>query len=626
MTSASSNRTIRADARTLRDLLAHRRYSIDYYQREYKWQTKQVQELIEDLTGKFEDHHREGNERRAVKNYGQYFLGAIILSEKNGIRYLIDGQQRLTTLTLLLIFLFHRLRNAEEKGQIADLIFSLHYGERSFNLDIPERAACMEALYKGEEFVAATDESVQNILERYRDIETNFPEDLLGDTLPYFVDWLINNVYMVEITAYSDEDAYTIFETMNDRGLSLAPAEMLKGYLLANIKNPEKRDRASCAWRHQVKALRDLERDDLNRDEVADALKAWLRGQYAQSIRERKKGASPGDFDLIGSEFHRWVRDKREELGLVSEEAFTRFIERDFAFYSQWYRRIRKAASARDPELESVYFNAQHEFTLQYPVLLAALKVEDDEATCLAKLRVLSDYLDIVIHRRIWNFRAIDYNTMRGFIFAVMREVRGKSATELADFLCRRLEGEEAFSDKKRFRLHGTNGWRVHLMLARLTDYVETRSGMPSRIEEYLQTRHNRYEIEHIWADHPERHTDEFPHPGDFREYRNHVGGLLLLPKSFNASYGNLPYAEKWPHYVRQNLLASSLCDQTYQHNPGFLQFIKQSGLQDLFRPHPEFKKADLDTRQELYRRLAELVWSPDRLERAALPVQVGTK
>ena len=62
-----------------------------------------------------------------------------------------------------------------------------------------------------------------------------FPDELAASALPYFADWLIENVHLVEITAYSDRDAYTIFETMNDRGLSLTPTDMLKGYLLANI-------------------------------------------------------------------------------------------------------------------------------------------------------------------------------------------------------------------------------------------------------------------------------------------------------------------------------------------------------------------------------------------------------
>ena len=134
------SRAIDGKGRTIRELLAGRKYSIDYYQREYKWQQKQVAELIDDLAAKFLESHEEGNERSAVAEYGHYFLGSIIISDKDGQKFIIDGQQRLTTLTLLLIFLHHQLEDAEQKGQIADLIFSQKYGKRSFNLDIPDRA------------------------------------------------------------------------------------------------------------------------------------------------------------------------------------------------------------------------------------------------------------------------------------------------------------------------------------------------------------------------------------------------------------------------------------------------------------------------------------------------------
>jgi uncharacterized protein with ParB-like and HNH nuclease domain len=133
-------------------LLANRKYSIDYYQREYKWRHKQVAELIEDLTAKLLESYQQGDERSAVAEYGHYFLGSVIISDKDGQKFIIDGQQRLTTLTLLLIYLHHRLEDLEQKGQIADLIFSQRFGKRSFNLDIPDRASCMEALYKGEDF------------------------------------------------------------------------------------------------------------------------------------------------------------------------------------------------------------------------------------------------------------------------------------------------------------------------------------------------------------------------------------------------------------------------------------------------------------------------------------------
>jgi len=50
----------------------------------------------------------------------------------------------------------------------------------------------------------------------------------------------------------------------------------------------------------------------------------------------------------------------------------------------------------------------------------------------------------------------------------------------------------------------------------------------------------------------------------------------------------------------------------SYEHSPGFLRFVEESGLP--FRAHPDFQKEDLTTRQELYRRLAEKIWAPERL------------
>lgn len=615
MTNGHPSREIDGKGRTVRELLSGRKYSIDYYQREYKWQTKQVAELIDDLANKFLDSHKEGSERSAVADYGHYFLGSIIISDKDGQKFIIDGQQRLTTLTLILIFLLHRLEDVDQKGQIADLIFSQQYGKRSFNLDIPERTACMEALYKSEEFFDAdAGESIANIGSRYSDIRDLFPEELSGSALPYLADWLVENVHLVEITAYSDGDAYTIFETMNDRGLSLTPADMLKGYLLANIVDADMRNRTSGVWRARVQALQEL-----GKDEDADGIKSWLRSQYAESIRERKQGAAPRDFDLIGTEFHRWVRNNEDRLGLSTSTDFSAFIEKNFAFYGSWYERLRRAAETRTSGLDYVHFNAQHNFTLQYPVLLAPLGMDDDEATALRKVRVVAAFLDILIHRRIWNWRSIDYSTMQYAMFLVMRDIRGRGVADLAAVLRERLDTEEeTFLSNEGFRLHGMNGRLIHLLLARMTDYVETCSGGSSRYSEYCQRGAKGYEVEHIWADHPERHAGEFGHPSEFQEYRNRIGGLLLLPKTFNASYGDMTYARKRRHYLSQNLLAQSLHEQAYERNPGFQRFIKESGLP--FQAHAEFKKADLDARQNLYMRLAEQIWNPSRLgEEASL-------
>ncbi len=602
---------IKGLAKTVRQLLDNNKYAIDYYQREFKWETKHVVELIQDLTVEFLENYEESHQRKDVSEYGHYFLGSVIISNKDGKKYIVDGQQRLTTLTLLIIFLNNIQKGRSDQVTVTDMVFSQQYGQDSFNLDVPERTKSMKTLFYGQSLDENDfPESVKNILGRYSDIEEHFPEELKDKALPYFIDWLIDNVYLVEITAYSDEDAYTIFETMNDRGLSLSPTDMLKGYLLANISGEEKRWEIHEIWKNNIYSLAEIDND-----ETSDFFKSWLRSQYAKSIRERKSGATPGDFDRIGTEFHRWVREKKEILGLNHSDDFVHFIEKDMVFYARQYYKIRQASLAKKKELEELYFVAQYGFTLQYPLLLAPLKSDDSLDEINNKLRIVASFLDILLTRRLWNLRSISYSTLQYAMFRVMVDIRGKNASELISILKKRLSEEgEDFNTNERFALHGQNRVHIHRILARLTDFIEKKSGLPSHYLEYMSNSgKNRFEVEHIWSDHPEWHTDEFNHPADFSEYRNRIGGLLLLPKKFNTSYGDLPYKTKLQHYIKNNLLAQSLHPKCYERNPGFLEFIQMYGLP--FKAHEDFKQADLDDRQKLFVQLAELVWNPNRLE-----------
>lgn len=216
-------------ARTVRELLDNAKFHIDFYQREYAWQQLQVHELIDDLTGKFIDAYEDDHARDEVERYGHYFLGSVVISHKRGKRYVVDGQQRLTTLTLLLLHL-HRLQaDRDQRVDVRNLIFSEKYGTKSFNIEVEERELVMRQLYAGEPpKVDGVPESVQNLAARFQDIVDYLPEEVTGRALPFFVDWLLENVHLVEIEAYSDEDAYTIFETMNDRGLSRLDLDGLK--------------------------------------------------------------------------------------------------------------------------------------------------------------------------------------------------------------------------------------------------------------------------------------------------------------------------------------------------------------------------------------------------------------
>src|SRR5207249_4644813 len=103
-----------------------------------------------------------------------------------------------------------------------------------------------------------------------------------------------------------------------------------------------------------------------------------------------------------------------------------------------------------------------------------------------------------------------------------------------ADLLKENLTNEEeTFSANDRLRVHGQNRWGIHQILARLTEFVEVGSGLASRFTEYANHGKTKYEVEHIWSDHFDRHEDEFDQESDFAEYRDRVGDLLLLPKQF---------------------------------------------------------------------------------------------
>lgn len=112
--------------------LFNNKYSVQYFQREYNWETKQIKELVLDLTSEFQEYYRAGDTQESVENYGNYFLGPIILTTSNEI---IDGQQRLSSLTLLLIYLEDlQKKNGENIVKIDNLIFIENSGKRVFVL------------------------------------------------------------------------------------------------------------------------------------------------------------------------------------------------------------------------------------------------------------------------------------------------------------------------------------------------------------------------------------------------------------------------------------------------------------------------------------------------------------
>ena len=285
---------IEARHRNLFDVLNEQKYTVDYFQREYSWGEKHIEELVTDLTSTFINEYNPGDKREQGENYNNYYLGPFVVSSKDGKRSIIDGQQRLTSITLFLIYLHNLQKELGYIEKIEPMIFSELRGSKSFNITVEDRITCLEALFNNGNYIPSEndDESTKNMSERYQDIAGSFPEEIKNESFPFFIDWLKYNVIMVEILAYSDENAYTIFETMNDRGLNLTPSEMLKGFILSRFDHADKRQKANDLWKKAMIDLKSFENDEDQR-----FFQSWLRAQYADTIRPGKAGSKNEDFE-----------------------------------------------------------------------------------------------------------------------------------------------------------------------------------------------------------------------------------------------------------------------------------------------------------------------------------------
>jgi uncharacterized protein with ParB-like and HNH nuclease domain len=602
---------IEARHRTIDDVLNQKKYTVDYFQREYKWEERHMEQLISDLTSSFMEDYRIEHQPKDVANYNSYFLGPFVISEKDGQRSIIDGQQRLTSLTLFLIYLNHLQKKIGLSRTIEPLIFSEMFGEKTFNIRVDEREQCLNELFASGEYDLPdeTNESTINMVERYHTIDKSFPEELKNGALSFFIDWLKYRVILVEIVAYSDENAYTIFETMNDRGLNLTPTEMLKGFILSKFTDNKKRHKANELWKNTMQQLHAFDKDEDQR-----FIQAWLRAQYAITIRPGKADSKNEDFEKIGTRFHSWFRENLEKVELSNEKPsdFEVFIDKDFQFFLKNFLKIKKAERQFSPNLEYVYYINRWGIadSLRYPLLLACLRKDDNEELTDRKMNLVARYIETFVVRRSVRFKLFAASSIRYTMYMLVKEIRNKGYDELYTILKKKIdEMEQKFEDMDDFRLHGQNAWFIKFLLSRITSYLEKSAGISTSFEKYYHSPGAKpYEIEHIWADEFETHQDEIEQKTDFNLIRNSLGGLILLPRGTNQSFGKKAYSEKVQHYLKENLFAQSLCEATYHSNPNFLKM--KEAMEFPFKPHPQFKRLDIAERQELLKIICKKIWS----------------
>lgn len=454
---------IDAKDKKLSEVLNGQRYRIDSFQREYRWQRIQMESLISDLSLSFLKNYEEGHTIEDYSDYDCYYMGPIVLCQDKSELSIVDGQQRLTSFTLLLIYLYH----AQKKigllnDQIKDLkpyLYVNKVGKTTLVLNVEIRNEVInhlienpDSIFKQEDSLENTedmsstnilDESVINILRRYEDIETIFPSEISKvDVLPIFIEWLLDKVVLVEVKAYSMENAYTIFETMNDRGLTLNPSEILKGYLLSKITDDNKSDEANEFWRKRIVEIKTVTGSD-NSD--MEFFRAWLRAKYAVTKRKSGKDSENEDFEIIGKNFHTWVKNNSDKTFLKKSDDYYFFIQSDFNFYSELYMKLFRIKNGFIPEFDEIYVTSFYPIadSLFYPLFMSPISKVEDENIIDRKIKLIGNFIDVYINRRILTDRSISQTGIRNFIYELVKNIRDIDCDELEGMLKNSLDDIE---------------------------------------------------------------------------------------------------------------------------------------------------------------------------------------
>ena len=280
--------TLNAEQKSIYDIFSGKtHYYIPPYQRPYSWQIQHCRELFEDLKREFYNEEKEG-----------YFLGNIVLAwsaeEKNRFE-VIDGQQRLTTLLLLLkVILAFDSENSDIKNAIwlIDNRTKEIIGERLQFSDYVEKGSLYQEVLDldlsselCEEDIDEKNLFMQNICYFYKEIKALSEYE----KVERFVDFLLYDVSLLPIetgdstSGKAREKALKIFETINNRGLNLSNADIFKARLYEEAINELEEDKFIDLWN---KFERNVNETKYSIDDVFYIYMYIIRGQKGIIGRE----------------------------------------------------------------------------------------------------------------------------------------------------------------------------------------------------------------------------------------------------------------------------------------------------------------------------------------------------
>lgn len=532
-------------------------YVIPSYQRPYAWTEVQAGELFADLYDFFSKEEDE-----------TYFLGSIVLIKEEGkpLSEVIDGQQRLTTLTILLASL-----TAQFTGELRTDFESYlrEPGRASQGLKSKPRLALRErdkqffADYvqglKLSELIALDptrldNESQRNIRRNAEVLVQRLQSTFMGDTeqLCAFGAFIVQRCFLVAVSTPSEQSAFRVFSVLNSRGLDLLPTDIIKSDVIGKVK-PELRDDYNETWE-------ELE-VETGRDGFAEVF-GHIRMIYAKDKARR----------ALLEEFPERVIKKVT----TAEDLVKKVIEP----FTQAYLVAKKAAyqatsNAEDVNTSLGWLNRiDNSDWLPCAMKFLATHAADSEYTkwFFERLERLASYMYIC---------AIDVNSR------IERYARVLTAMESAHSMANPVSSIELADDEKRYFVSVLQG-DIYSMMARRRNYLIL------RLDAFLSDGAAKYDPSLLTLEHVLPQTVSpgsqwatwWPNVADQVRWAHRLANLVPLNRRRNSQAQNFDFEKKKTAYFvgKQGVSSYVLTTQVLQKStwtPADVQ-ARQNDLMDV--------------------------------------------
>lgn len=608
------------DKQNLDQVFANTTYYIDFYQRQYKWDDVPVKRLLDDIFYKFGleyPRYRDSDidfEKLAEK-YSWYYLNTYVTNVIDGKRFVVDGQQRLTTLTLILIKLRHlaSLFSSELKDWITNKIAGQSGFKKEFWMNHESHKSAMQSLFNEDTDIDKIDTSTGitaiNMVKNYKIISSYLDRELSEKhKFESFVFYFLKRLVLINLNV-EQTDVPMVFEVINDRGVRLKSYEILKGKLLGQIDKEELESlNLNDIWENQVSRV-----NNFKEDEIDNFFIYYLRSRFANTIGEAR------NYDR---DYHRkiFTPEVNSELKLLHNPKEVKgFLQNEFKYFSNLYSIIYKYSESPTDGFVHVYYNRLNEMDSQFLLILAACTLNDPHEK--DKIKLISYNVD-----RLFSLlqlqRSYDSNDFNVAIYKISSEIRDKSIDEIRPvfdkYMLELLSAARGVqtTDGYSYGLFKDTGIELskrfkRYFFARIEEFIAKNTNLNMKHSLYDLVANtgsvNGFHIEHILAQNDENkkifHNDEEL----FERERNRLGGLLLLKGKDNISSNNETYSNKLKSYANTLYWNETLREDTYKSKLDFTNMIEKHKLS--FRPMNEFGPSELEERHKLLFNMSKKIW-----------------